>query len=54
MTDQGQDHEDPDELANFIRDQVCCPRVWGCELGGSEDCPAERVRRALKKDPTHD
>lgn len=35
------------DLADFIRDQVCCPRIHGCELGGSEHCPAERVRAAL-------
>jgi hypothetical protein len=35
-------------LADYIRDQVCCPRIHGCELGGSEECPAERVRAALQ------
>lgn len=35
------------ELADYIRDQVCCPRIHGCELNGSDECPAERVRAAL-------
>ena len=37
-----------DDIADLIRDQVCCPRIHGCELGGSDECPAERVRSALQ------
>lgn len=39
--------EEGDALADYIRDQVCCPRIHGCELGGADECPAERVRAAL-------
>lgn len=41
-----------EELADYIRDQVCCPRIHGCELGGSPECPAERVRAALSTPKT--
>lgn len=36
-----------ENIADYIRDRVCCPRVWGCELGGAEECPAERVRSEI-------
>lgn len=44
--------ETVDEVADFIRDQVCCPRIHGCELGGAEECPAERVRALSRPAPT--
>jgi len=33
-----------DQVADYIRDEVCCPRIHGCELNGAPECPAERVR----------
>jgi hypothetical protein len=41
-------------LADYIRDQVCCPRIHGCELGGMAECPAERVRAALARAAPHE
>lgn len=38
------DLDTPDTLADFIRDQVCCPRAQGCEVNGTDECPAEQVR----------
>jgi hypothetical protein len=50
---QGSEGENGNELADYIRDQVCCPRIHGCDLGGAKECPAERVRRALTRpDPS--
>lgn len=37
-----------EEIADFIRDQVCCPRIHGCEVNGADECPAERVRGAIR------
>lgn len=34
-------------LADYIRDEVCCPRIHGCEINGADECPAERVRALL-------
>lgn len=42
------DHEDL-QLADYIRDEVCCPRPQGCEVNGAAECPAERVRATVTR-----
>lgn len=57
LSGHSEDYPDPesetaDQVADFIRDEVCCPRIHGCELGGAPECPAERVRALGAPSPT--
>lgn len=48
MTDFPDLTTEQSELVTFIRDQVCCPRIHGCELNGADECPAERARAVIE------
>lgn len=45
------EREDFDTVADYIRDELCCPRIHGCELAGMAECPAERVRALKPPEP---